>query len=70
MEDWQQRVLDERRELDERLVKLLSFLVNKSFGVSKADVDLLCDQRDIMIEYRDVLDARIARFLPPVAPAA
>lgn len=62
MEEWQQRALDERRELGERCVKLLAFLSKGAPGASAEDRVSLRKQRDAMIDYAAALDERILRF--------
>jgi uncharacterized protein len=58
MEGWQQRVIDEKRALDERLAKLVAFL-------SKGEPDeLLWRQKVLMKEYSYILGERIKRFTP------
>ena len=58
MEGWQQRVIDEKRALDERLAKLVAFL-------SKGEPDeLLWRQKVLMLEYSYILGERIKRFTP------
>ena len=58
MERWQQRVIDEKRALDERLAKLVAFL-------SKGEPDeLLWRQKVLMLEYSYILGERIKRFTP------
>lgn len=63
--DWQQRVVDERKELEEKANKLKDFLVHTGFSnLLKEDRLLLVDQHTIMREYIRVLTRRIDRFRP------
>ena len=60
----QQRVVDEKTELDERRAKLGDFIaVNPIFqGLPEAEQERLKHQRKIMSEYSDVLGQRIDAF--------
>jgi hypothetical protein len=59
----QQRVLDEKVELDERLKKLSAFVVTDAFNrLDSTDRELLLEQEDAMTTYSDVLGRRIANF--------
>lgn len=63
MEPWQERVVEERAQLGERLEKLRAF----RYGVMGAklnptDQRLLLDQEIAMDMYLRALDGRIARF--------
>lgn len=60
----QQRVVDEKTELDERRAKLGDFItVNPIFqGLTEAEQERLKRQRKIMSEYSDVLGERIDAF--------
>ena len=61
MPDWLQRVEDELKEVDERLVKLRTFLgVARPRGISAAALMLLERQLKAMDEYRDILFLRIS----------
>jgi hypothetical protein len=63
LEAHQERVLEERTQLNDRLLKLDSFLYTEKFNcLSMDDQDLLVQQQRIMTEYLDVLDQRIANF--------
>jgi hypothetical protein len=63
VEAHQERVLEERTQLNDRLVKLDSFLYTEKFNcLSMDDQDLLITQQAIMEQYLDVLDQRIANF--------
>lgn len=63
MEPYQQRVVDERKELEDRIVKLEKFINDKRFNeLSYAHQRLLSKQKLIMCDYSDILDARIQLF--------
>ena len=61
----QQRVVDEKRELDEKLQKLTAFINSESFATIVQDAEergrLVC-QEEIMKDYSAVLGERIAAF--------
>lgn len=59
----QQRVLDEKAELDERLKKLSAFVITDAFNrLDSTDRELLLEQEDAMTTYSDVLTRRIKNF--------
>jgi hypothetical protein len=64
MKPHEQRVVDERKELHEKVEKLEAFIRDRSrlSVIEPADANLLIQQFLLMCEYRDVLDQRIARF--------
>jgi len=64
MQPHEQRVLDEKRELDERLVKLVSFITSSPTfrSLDPEDQRLMREQRKAMLDYSDTLESRIARF--------
>ena len=68
--DFQQRVIQEKAELDARLTKLAAFTSSNPVFKTLDDVEqvLLCRQTFAMQELSDILADRIARFptLPPV----
>lgn len=60
---WQQRVVDEHRELQERRNKLRDFLSSDTFeSVPTEQQHLLCKQCEVMDEYVLILEKRIAAF--------
>jgi len=61
MEAYQQRVIDEKNELDERLEKLRSFL-SQVKCIDDIELYLLKRQKRVMIEYSKILGARIYHF--------
>lgn len=63
MKEWQKRVVEERQELYERIVKLEIFLRNKaSEKIPVEEQDRLSRQRRIMREYGQILTERIDNF--------
>ncbi len=63
MQEFQQRVIDEKTELDEKLTKLRRFFVTPIFaGLPQAEQDLLTRQQVVMTSYSNILEARIALF--------
>lgn len=59
----QQRVVDEKAELDDRLGKLTSFFGTEIFaGLDSAEMERLRRQAEVMQEYSDILGQRIAAF--------
>ena len=63
MEDYQLRVIEEERQLEERLDRLQKFLTTRrDVYVRMEDLDLLVLQADIMQAYLRVLNIRIQGF--------
>lgn len=61
----QQRVVDERAELDEKVKKLGAFVDGLAFAaIDPVDRALLREQLVVMRQYLYVLKQRIARFKP------
>ena len=63
MENWQQRIIDEKEELDTKLTKLEKFIYNEEGtfnSLSNMNQNLLRAQAEIMAEYSAVLRRRIA----------
>lgn len=59
----QQRVIDEKADLDDKLAKLTAFFDNPIFaGLDVAEQGRLRDQVSYMAGYSEVLSARIAAF--------
>lgn len=60
---YQQRVVDEREELDTRLGNLMVFIKTPGFhALDGADRALLKEQAEVMAEYSRILTKRIGRF--------
>lgn len=63
MEDWQQRVFEEREELRRKISKLRGMLSSQVYEkLDDMDQLLLCRQERAMTTYQDILSERIARF--------
>ena len=63
MEEYQERAIEEQRELNERLVRLIRFTTTDTYRkLDREDRELLTSQQHAMIHYNDVLSQRIARF--------
>ncbi len=70
MQPHQQRVLDEKRELDEKISKLIQFFPAGTFLVlPRAEQERLRRQETVMLAYSDILGERIAAF-PKEVPSA
>lgn len=59
MEQWKERLLEEFKQLDIRVEKLIKFL---DANREHEDYYLLCKQLSVMIEYRDYLLERIHKY--------
>lgn len=65
MQDWQQRVVEERAELHKKLLALFEFLWTEPFlALHTLDQQLLVAQYRHMKDYQSILDTRIGRFVP------
>jgi hypothetical protein len=63
MQPHEQRVIEEQKELQEKLIKLDGFMGSHAFTVLETeDQKLLILQREYMANYNEVLCARIGRF--------
>lgn len=63
LQPYQQRVVEEKAQLDERLSKLVAFYDTGAFSVlDKAEQDRLHRQGQLMSEYSQVLGERIQAF--------
>jgi len=63
MKDWQQRVVDEQKELDTKRQKLSDFISNPANATMDRDeMNLLISQYRVMTSYSTILGTRIARF--------
>ena len=62
MEDWLERVIQERKELNAKLAKLAAFISRRDprfEALSEEDKRLLRRQREAMLEYSEILEERI-----------
>jgi hypothetical protein len=63
MEPYQERVVAEKKELDDRLSKLVAFIGGTVFlALPAAEQIRLADQSHAMQQYSDILGQRIAAF--------
>ncbi len=66
MQDFQKRVVQEREELHDKIVKLGAFLLSANFRqlgeTNREEAERLVRQKHKMMEYREILDERIAAF--------
>jgi len=63
----QVRVVEEKKELDEKVNKLLVFLFTPTFdALDESEKARLRLQHSVMKLYSDILGQRIAAFVPPV----
>lgn len=62
MNAWQERVVEEHRELNDRVCKLRAFLSTDAVVLSLVERDRLVRQRVFMEAYLQVLTERIAAF--------
>jgi len=63
MTDWQQRVVTEKVELDSKIEKLNLFIKSDAFEtLDRIEIELLWDQRALMVRYSEVLGKRIQLF--------
>jgi hypothetical protein len=59
----QQRVVDEKQSLDEKLSKLSEFLMTPMFSsLDKDEQHRMIDQHSVMGEYSEILRQRITAF--------
>lgn len=66
MKDWQTRVITERDDLGHRLTLLSIFIAKRPpdfDGLPEDGKNLLRRQREVMMEYYDVLEERISGFV-------
>lgn len=63
MKPHEERVIAEKDELREKLIKLDEFMHTDTFGdLYQTDQELLMEQREHMANYLEVLHLRIERF--------
>lgn len=71
MQPHEQRVVDEKTELDKKITGLRAFIGTTTFfGLVMSERDLLVEQMNVMSRYSDILTERISRFPQPEAGAA
>jgi hypothetical protein len=70
MQPHQQRVVDEKTELDTKAKALSEFIGNNPIFLTldAAEQERLKEQNDVMWQYSEILGARIAAFLRPSGP--
>lgn len=61
----EERVVQERNELNEKLEKLSHFMDKTAVYIDlpKRDKELLIAQENIMVQYQQILNERIGRFI-------
>jgi len=70
-EQYQERLLEEKKGLDDKLAKLVNFIGSATFPKLPSNYcDLLQDQQVAMEEYARILAARIDLFTSDYAPKA
>ena len=64
MEDYQKRVIQEQKELEDKIYKLQEFIISDKFDniKDKDEKNRLIKQSDIMMKYNKILNERIANF--------
>lgn len=64
---WQQRVIDEKAELDIKINKLATFLTTpRDVQLPADEYQDLIDQHNLMLKYSEILRRRISRFTKEV----
>lgn len=64
MQPYQQRVVDEKADLDDKLSKLRQFMTSNAWtAVPEPDRLLLIRQEEVMRQYAEILGKRIQRFV-------
>lgn len=64
LQPWQERVIEEKAELDNKLMKLIEFLKSDAFqDLPLVNIRCLRRQRMVMELYSDILNERISLFL-------
>jgi len=70
MEDWQNRVVEEQKELGDKFDKLVEFTCGEAFTkLDHVNQNLLVQQASAMNAYNEILLARISMFPADPAPA-
>lgn len=66
MQPYQQRVVQEKQELDDKITNLDKFMLTDIFhNLPAEEQDRLTRQFDVMKDYTAILTERIAAFPPP-----
>jgi len=69
MQPYQERVVEEKRQLDEKTKRLEAFMGGDIFPtLPKDEQERMKEQRAAMTRYSDILGRRIAAFKPDRAP--
>ena len=67
LEEWQERVIDERNALIKKIVRIVQFSEAQPGEIQGDDIYMLQEQRRMMISYLDILEQRIDRFYRPAS---
>jgi hypothetical protein len=59
---WQERVIQERAELTDKLLRLKLMLANPRDDIDPKELELLTQQAVVMQQYQDILTLRIYRW--------
>lgn len=62
MPDWVERLLEEEKQLSERIKKLCTFVSSGAPKLTKDDLTLLRRQRDAMLLYHDIIVDRLLKL--------
>lgn len=64
LQPYQQRVVDERGALDEKIFAINNFYTTETYNMlSKREKALLRNQQKVMVQYSEILRERIATFI-------
>lgn len=64
MQAWQERVMQEKKELDEKWGRLIAFIASPDFErLDKPEQNRMRRQENIMAQYSEVLSERIENFV-------
>lgn len=63
IQEWQQRLLDEKDDLSKKVTRLIDYMMSEHFlTLPKEERHLLSEQLIHMMQYRSVLSERIQRL--------
>ena len=62
MQDWQQRVVTEKEELDDKIIRLYIFIQASSATINAPDLIILEEQWEVMLRYSNILNRRMLTF--------